>query len=496
MQVEGKPTEEQQHVMNVLAQMRYQPKVFYYRPGWDIADTSRAVVDFVSMFIELKKLHNEPEASLELETRPGNFVFYAGNEQFNDHFSRLTIHKLSKADVVIINSKMDLSGMKALQTNPKTFLKAKEIERGVRTLAKLNSDSGDFVRGIKSRFEPGVSQEFFFSRLGLFTNNTCFEHGVIQAIDPTFSLDFSLDLPDAKDTRFTWDLITGEFLRTQKKYKSTLDLCHLGIEYRMSGCIEINKELPADQLHAMMMKIPQIKFARLKIRHNFLVHNVLEVSFTRAFEINADSRGRHEKQNGSEESASLNLLRYLTGLLKTQNISSQLDEVKGVILSKADSKLIPIHEVEVEYKDTKYLMFHYDNMYQGVQNFSVKDLRLYYESRIDMFLMNSELLFAFKDYPKDDVLFMPEYRKFFYERKEEFPIFPMIGGYLETIFTREKKRKRKIVDELNGNHNHTEKNKQTSESNRAAEEESKAAARNDPRIAMMPLVRANSASKN
>lgn len=491
MQAENRPNEQQQ-LFNILAQMKYQPKVFYHRSGWDMADTSRAVVDFVSMFIELKKLHKEPEATLEIETRPGNFVFYNNSEQYSDHFSKLTIHKLSKADAVLVNAKIDPTGLRLLQSNPKSYPKVQEIERGIRTLTKMSSDSGEFVRGIKTRFEPGVSEEFFFSRLGLFNSNTCFDLGVIQNLDPTYTLDFSLDLPGSKDMRFTWDLTTGEFLQTEKKYKSNIDLCHFGIEYRMGGCIEINKKLSAEQINTMMMKVPQVKFARLKIRHNFLVHSVLEVSFTRAFEITSDSRGNHEKQNNGEETPGLNILRYLTGLLKTQNISSQIEELRGIILSKADSKLVPIHEVEIEYKNTDYLIGHYDNMFKGVPNFSPKELRLYYESRIDMMLLNSELLFAYKDSPKDDILYLPEYRKFFYERKDEYPIFPMIGGYLETIFTREKKRKRKVVNELNEDHNSGQKAQAEDEEDKG----NNGVIKNDPRIAMMPLVRANSSSKN
>lgn len=112
------------------------------------------------------------------------------------------------------------------------------------------------------------------------------------------------------------------------------------------------------------------------------------------------------------------------------------------------------------------------------------------------------MLFAYKDYPKEDVLYSPEYRKYFFERKVDVPVFPIIGGYLENCFVKEKKRKRAMVDELQRSQNGAnQERKEDGQSSQLKNQGSnqinlqQAANAADPRLALMAKVRANTQNK-
>ena len=61
--------------------------------------------------------------------------------------------------------------------------------------------------------------------------------------------------------------MTGTFSSNDKLYKSNMDVVHMGIEYRMTAAIEIDKKLSVEQVAGMLAgNQGNLTFLRLKIR--------------------------------------------------------------------------------------------------------------------------------------------------------------------------------------------------------------------------------------
>lgn len=286
----------------------------------------------------------------------------------------------------------------------------------------------------------------------------------------TFTIDFT-PRGEQQDSRVTFDLNTGKMLRTFKKYKSKVDLNYYRTEFRLAAAIEVNKELSPDQFYNICRECigsNQITYMRVKLRQNFEVEKVLEVSFTKVFELNREPK-KNKSKNGKDEqpvelSKEATAIDHIKVLLSEfakppskpeEQISEEqrkaaLVTLRYRILSFVEKSTEAKHELEIEYKGVDRLIANYksyiypDNPDGPPISMSCVERRVYFASKIENLLFNSQVLFyqVIKQDPSvDDILFNTQQKTYFFGKaKEQFVEFSVIGGYLEKILGENKIR--------------------------------------------------------
>lgn len=427
----------------------YDVKLFYYRRGWDYPSTCPLVIDFVTLFFELKKLHPEKEATLELETRLGTheFLIDKGQTVSPEHYARLAIHKQSYTIPEVINARLDTAAFDKLPKETSGKVRA-QLDK-MRALKKI-ADSPNYAPNLSLRFDPTVPPSFFFSRLRLFKDNTRFPERAVVELDPEFTIDIKTR-GSFTNGRLTLNLSNGKFTTTEKRYKSNIDITSNGVEYRLSGAIEMNKDVSAgDVLNHLSTNDGVITQIRVKLRSKFLLVDSLEASFTRVFEL------RLSNPNTTDG----NIYHNATlGMIRTQIIDSIVEgkisneatiTLKAWVLSRMESYHIPKHEMEIEYytgggehAPINRLQNIYEQIFinQPGQN-SMLEKKLYFDTKINTFLMNSEMLFSYAyRHPIEDEINQAEYKSFMSKKNvQSFPL-PEIGGeYLNSVLVAEKQQ--------------------------------------------------------
>ena len=151
--------------------------------------------------------------------------------------------------------------------------------------------------------------------------------------------------------------MTGTFSSNDKLYKSNMDVVHMGIEYRMTAAIEIDKKLSVEQVAGMLAgNQGNLTFLRLKIRQNFLLVGTYEASFTRVFEV-SESSGKDGKDEGRSKETLKTMQTTILSYINSQD--KDLAELKASILGRMESYHEAKHEIELEYKNIQSLMNNY-----------------------------------------------------------------------------------------------------------------------------------------
>ena len=151
--------------------------------------------------------------------------------------------------------------------------------------------------------------------------------------------------------------MTGTFSSNDKLYKSNMDVVHMGIEYRMTAAIEIDKKLSVEQVAGMLAgNQGNLTFLRLKIRQNYLLVGTYEASFTRVFEVSEYS-GKDGKDEGRSKETLKTMQTTILSYINSQD--KDLAELKASILGRMESYHEAKHEIELEYKNIQSLMNNY-----------------------------------------------------------------------------------------------------------------------------------------
>jgi len=431
------------------------------REGWNHSLPCPYIVDLVSALCALTILEG-PKANLEIETRPGEYFGGMPEERtVINHLSNYSLHPFS----------VDYSLPKDLKTSD-TYLQ-EEYKQAIKRLNPyqypLESMSEVKVKSHSFSFEPAVPEVMFHSRLEIF-NHYSARGGKFMKAPATFTIDFT-PKGDPKDSRVTFDLNTGKMLRTFKKYKSKVDLNYYRTEFRLAAAIEVNEELTPEQFYTICRECissNQISYMRVKLRQNFEVEKVLEVSFTKVFELNRESK-KNKSKNGKDEqptelSKEATAIDHIKVLLsefakKPDEQHEQISEeqrkaalitLRHRILSFVEKSTEAKHELEIEYKAIDRLIANYksyiypDNPDGPPTPMSYVERRVYFASKIENLLFNSQVLFyqVIKQDPSvDDILFNTQQKTYFFGKaKEQFVEFSVIGGYLEKILGENKIR--------------------------------------------------------
>ena len=398
------------------------------RNGFEITKNSQTIENFVSMFIKLKNLHPEQNSVLEIETRPGIFK---SKDSSND---MSTGHTVFSSEVSMNSKKNHLVLGLNLNVNPQPNSNdpssKSEIDKVNKLKQSVSNSSAGF--GLKDKFkhlqfEPGVSQEFFFSRLSHFVKLASSENSGLRECAPAFTIDITnknRTLP-----RQTIDLSNKKFYTTEKKYKSTLDVLHNDVQYRIAGAIEIDNPLT---IESVKNNILQADAMRIKVRRVFVLSDTIEATFTRVFQVHRD----HFEIKA--------LLRTFLGEPDKFD-SERLQSDLLVKLAKWKPHQIK-HEFEMEYMDTEGLINSYREFSREPKQGPGRDglvKKSDYLNRINALLYNSECYYAgFEDSNtrlemSKDELHMKDYLNHFSTKSFNTAdlVYPWLGKLLDdTIF--------------------------------------------------------------
>jgi hypothetical protein len=402
----------------------YSAKALVIRKGYDRARSNETIENFVSMFIHLKKLLPNPNTVLEIETRPGVFVWKkplpdstTGRKWFN---SDMLIN--SKRQHLILGIDINI-GTVPNSDDPYMKFHAEQVALLQNRIVSPHPDS-EFKEGFAYRFEPGVTKDFFFSRLNYFLKLAKAGSSKLKEASPVFTID--LTHKDRSIPRQTIDLTNRRFYSTEKRYKSTIDILYNCVQYRMAGAIEIDTELSRDSVKTQVMNANSM---RVKVRRVFILFETIEVTFTRVFQLeqsHTDIKGLIKVALDKEETFDPELLQshLLSAISATPNIKV-------------------IHEFEMEYLNTQDLMnAHKEFTHATEMNSEFHPLlkKSYYLSKIRSLLYNSECLYSGFDAVnaenlKFDELHMRDYIKCFtaHGLAPHDIIYPCIGTYLDKV---------------------------------------------------------------
>ena len=136
------------------------------------------------MFMELKRLHPDPNATLEIETRVGSINYVINKNIISpEHYSRLTTHRQSMLDLQIVNSKLDLKDLQSMPKDQARRIYAmRDAMQGMQTLWNGNQ----YLKDLQLRFDPTVPPDFFYSRLKLLKDGVRFMDGAVLQQASTF----------------------------------------------------------------------------------------------------------------------------------------------------------------------------------------------------------------------------------------------------------------------------------------------------------------------
>lgn len=403
-------------------------KALVVRAGIDKARSCETIENFVSMFVALKNLHPETNSVLEIETRPGIFKLKNPPENSSTGRSWFSSETLmhSKRNHLILGMNINVD----LTTNSKDpYLKSQleHIANLKKTIVSPIADSELRDNSHYLKFEPGVSQEFFFSRLNYFLKLAKQGSSKLRECPPAFTIDISKR--DRAVPRQTIDLSNKSFYTTEKKYKSTLDVLHNGIQYRVAGAIEIETPLTRDYVKSNIMGAESM---RIKVRRVFILFDTIEATFTRVFQINKDNSG--------------GIMSLLKIVLDTEEKfdNERLQSDLLVKLAKwPESETV--HEFEMEYLNTNELINSYkayiENSGDPKLGYNPLFNKSYYNSKIRSLLFNSECLYSGFDFlnPRFDLrkdeLHMRDYLKQFIAQgfAANELTYPQIGTYLDKM---------------------------------------------------------------
>lgn len=382
------------------------------------------VTDFFHTFCKLKNLFPEKENTLEIEIRAG--------EYFLDQSSKY----LSLENFLILSRRYDfcaLGNERLANCHPKD----KEIfEHG-------KKHGLDWMLNRKAKFKPGVSEKFFFSRLDFFTSSS-----EIKELPGQFSID--IIMPKPHNGRFSVDLMSDDFgcQTTEKMCKSSMDIAHLGLVYRISGAIEHSKEVKIEELLNLIRSCFNKKpMVRVKVRRRFQFR-FYEFDLTQVYQM------EHFKDEISEEQKASNTfidnMKLFVEKLANKQIDSQT--ARMTILQQCIQIGKPKYEIEAEIVETNYFMDRYNLIWQKPSkedSRTLMDRYASFHSKIAELLNNSELLFRSSQDDDSNIinneLHLSEYKRRLWGLLKQDCILPLpcIGAYLNKMMVRERKQKEK-----------------------------------------------------
>lgn len=246
-----------------------------------------------------------------------------------------------------------------------------------------------YIPDVSHRFKPNVSETFFMSRIQTIENQKHFSSKKLE-----FTIDFFPAKHKDKIGRLTMDLQNGKYLKTLKEDKSSVDVMHQGLCYRIGVANEIVQDLTRKEFHDLVNRYG-IGFSRVKIRRSF-TFQYMEFSFTKTYEIS--------------DRVKLNEMLYIAKI----DVPEDLEELKSkcLVFMEMDGSTMN-HEVELEIIDINYLKNLLDKDYFG------------FCKVVERFMRNAEGLFSFPD-----EFHLEDYKQMFGEDNIEYPI---IGEYMNEI---------------------------------------------------------------
>ncbi len=476
---------------------QYEAKKLYPDDRIKQPEVSGKILDFIIIFIELKKMFPEANAALELETRPGSISFFdKSGREIPDHYCQLTLEKASKNGLTIVNSKMfseedirelehtrvksenDRRRLNDIRSFRESLLVSKEVPQ------KEGKPFFEYVNGVECRFHPEISEEAFFNRLSFFRSGTSTQF--VEEKD----FDLTLDVKDNSDieSRFTFDIKNNKYLKTTKLLKSNLDLIDRGAAFRTSAAIEVNTD---SSVAEFMTKVRlDSANARLKVRWHFEFYHRYDISFTQTFEVKFNNHQKNDKDK--------HLWDCIVSTIKKKQSdpsipNSQIaQEIIRVFESSKESK--PSYEVECEFKAINQLI---NSFYEAFDETMPEPDRVmrknYFTKNVSEFFLNSEIIYSLltkkkraQDTDDQDIMHFTEYKKHFKDRKITAIEYPLLGEYLEEVLVRRKRELHRIQQEKpprlphhNGDHRKT--HEQTPQLREPPAQQSTAESAIDPR---------------
>lgn len=393
-------------------------KALVVRRSFEKATSSETIENFVALMIQLKELHPQPDAVLEIETRPGVFKSKKDDNGVKRFGSDMLIN--SKREHLILGMNIDVNPhqLRSLKlATPQCLDMIDRLKQNV-TCPVVDSEFKDISSDFK--FEPGVPKEFFFSRLEYFLKIAKSGSSKLRESKCAFTVD--LGYKNRGVPRQTIDLSQRRFYTTEKKYKSTIDLLHNCVQYRLAGAIELNHEVSRE---AVKSNIFNSNMIRVKVRRVFVLFDTIEVAFTRVFQLDSEFESLKSLIKVSLES---------DDRFDTERLQADL------LATLADSKTAKvIHEFEMEYLNTQELINNYKALFTPDHKDHPLAIKTYFLSKIRSLLYNSVCLywgFEFNNLVSDE-LHARDYWKQFWNNPTDpkgfTPVRPVIGTYLDRM---------------------------------------------------------------
>lgn len=458
---------------------QHEAKRFYPDDRIKQPEVTCKMLDFIIMYLELKKFFPEKTAVIELETRPGSIIFAdkAGIE-IPEHYCQLALEKVSKNGLTIVNSKMfdnkDLvfsESENGISESDRRRLKDIRNFRDSLVVSKEAIGFIEYLPGIGCKFNPAISEDAFFNRLNYFRSGTSTQ--LIEEKD----YDLTLDLKDEVDqeSRYTFDIKNNKYLKTTKRLKSNLDMIDRSQVFRTSAAIEINHEIKPE---AFMSKLKlDSADARLKVRWHFEFYNRYDFSFTQTFQT------RFKNTATANAGLDRQIWNTIFNILKIHHQSQSPSNSKlgqEIIRVFESLEIKPNYEIECEYKDIGRLAESFYQVFDETVSEGEQVFRKnYFVKNVSEFFLNSELLFQMltrkkrtQETDEHDQMHFNEYKKFFRDHRITAIEYPFIGEYLEEVLVRRKRAQRKIQQAQAATHPHRNGNHRPPEESQQAREQS------------------------